>query len=355
MRRIGIAVGELNGVFRAGHEGVVDGVAHDHAAHRRRTIGDALGEGEHVRQHAVTLGGEGKAEPAIAGDDFVEDQQNAVLLGDLAQPLEVALRRRQHAGRSRHRFHDHGGDGGGAMQIDQPLQLVGEMRAIFRLALAEGLLVAVVGVRKVIDAGQKRAEHLAVVDDAAHRGAAEADAMIAALAADQPGAGALAVDLVIGQRDLQRGVGGLRSGIAEEYVVEAGGREVGDAACKLERLGNAELERRRVVQRLGLFGDRRGNLGAAVAGIAAPHAGGGIDDLAAVDGDVMHILGAGEQPRRFLEGPVGGERHPVRGKVVGDVDGGGEWALVQHGGLFEFWGVAGFAQAISFAAVRERR
>jgi hypothetical protein len=41
------------------------------------------------------------------------------------------------------------------------------------------------GVRHVVDAGQQRAEHLAVGDDAAHRDAAEIDAVIAALAADQ--------------------------------------------------------------------------------------------------------------------------------------------------------------------------
>ena len=70
--------------------------------------------------------------------------------------------------------------------------------------------------------------------------------------------------------------------------------------------------------------------------------GGGVDDLAAVDGEVMHVLGAGEQPRRLLEGPVGGKRHPVRGKVVGHVDGGGAGALVQHGGLLSFEGVAAF-------------
>jgi hypothetical protein len=82
-----------------------------------------------------------------------------------------------------------------------------------------------------------------------------------------------------------------------------------------------------------------------VAGIAAPHAGGGIDDLAAVDGKIMHVLGASQKPRRLLEGPVGSERHPVRGKVVGDADGGGAGALVQHGGLFKVQGVMALARS----------
>src|SRR5712671_6200317 len=116
------------------------------------------------------------------------------------------------------------------------------MRAVFRLALGEGLLVAVIGRGQVIDAGQKRAEHLAVVDDAADRSSAEADAVIAALAADQARARALAANLVIGQRDLERGVGGFRAGIAEENVIEPSRREVGDPAGKFKGLGNAELE-----------------------------------------------------------------------------------------------------------------
>src|ERR1035437_2559077 len=155
------------------------------------------------------------------------------------------------------------------------------MRAVFRLALAEGLLLAVVGVGKMIDPGQQRSEHLAVVADAAHRSAAEADAVIAALAADQAGAGALALDLMIGQRHLERGIGGLRSGIAEEHVIQPGRGEVRDAGREFERLRNAELERRRVIQRLGLRGNSGGYLGAAVAGIGAPHARRGIDNLAA--------------------------------------------------------------------------
>ena len=125
----------------------------------------------------------------------------------------------------------------------------------------------------MVDTRQQRAEHLAIADDAADRSAAEPDAVIAALAADQAAPGALALGLMIGQRDLERGVGGLRPGIAEEHVIEAGGREIGDAACEFERLRNPELERRRVIERLGLLGDRCRNLRAAMAGIGAPHPG----------------------------------------------------------------------------------
>ena len=42
----------------------------------------------------------------------------------------------------------------------------------------------------MVDAGQQRAEDLAVADDAADGSAAEADAVIAALAADQARCGA---------------------------------------------------------------------------------------------------------------------------------------------------------------------
>jgi transcriptional antiterminator Rof (Rho-off) len=75
------------------------------------------------------------------------------------------------------------------VQRHDALELVCEVRAPLRLTLAEGLVLAVVGRWQMIDTGEQRAEELAVVDDAADRDAAEADAMIAALASDQAGAG----------------------------------------------------------------------------------------------------------------------------------------------------------------------
>src|SRR5437762_5054970 len=99
------------------------------------------------------------------------------------------------------------------------------MPAPFGLALGEGLLLAIIGVRQMIDAGEQRAEMLAVIDDAADRDAAEADAVIAALAPDEPRARAAALHVVKRQRDLERGVDRLRAGTAEEHPVEAAGRQ----------------------------------------------------------------------------------------------------------------------------------
>src|SRR5262249_59987653 len=115
----------------------------------------------------------------------------------------------------------------------------------------------------------------AIVDDAADRRAAEADAVIAALAADEPRARAFAADVVIGERDLERGVDRLRARIREEHMVEAFGRECGDAARELERLGMGELKRRRIVELGRLRADRLDDRVAGIARIGAPQTRGG--------------------------------------------------------------------------------
>src|SRR3982750_865064 len=110
------------------------------------------------------------------------------------------------------------------------------MGAPARPPLAEGLLLAIISVRQMIDPGQQRTEEFAVGDDAADRNAAETDAVIAALAPDQAGARAFAADVVIGERNLERGVDCLRAGIAKEHVIEVAGRQRGHPARELERL-----------------------------------------------------------------------------------------------------------------------
>ena len=58
--------------------------------------------------------------------------------GDLAQALEVAFGRDEHAGRSGDRLDDHRGDGLGAVQVHEPLQVVSQLVARLALAAGEG-------------------------------------------------------------------------------------------------------------------------------------------------------------------------------------------------------------------------
>ena len=183
---------------------------------------------------------------------------------------------------------------------------------MLRLILREGVAGEIMGVTDVVDAGQMGRKRAAVRHHAADRHAAEADAVIAALAADQARPRALSDGALIGQRDLQRGIDRFRAGIGEEDAVEPLRRDLGEPLGEIERQRMAHVERGREVEVRQLPLDGGGDLAAAVAGIDAPEAGRTVDHLAAVDGGVVHALGGSEQPRRLLELPVGRERHPER-------------------------------------------
>ena len=89
----------------------------------------------------------------------------------------------QHAGRSGHRLDDDGRDVRGIVQRDQPLQLVGEMRALLRLPARVGVLREVVRVLHMVDRRQHCAVNtLRLATMPPTRDAAEADTVIAALA-----------------------------------------------------------------------------------------------------------------------------------------------------------------------------
>ncbi len=169
----------------------------------------------------------------------------------------------------------------------------------------------------MVDAGQERTEELAIGDDAADRNAAEAGAVITALAADEPGARRFAAQIVVGKRDLERGVDGFRTGIAEEHPIEIARRQRRNAARQLKRLRMGELEGRRIIELLGLTLDRCDDRIAAMPGIGAPQPGGAIEHGAALRREVMHVLGARDQPRRAFERAVRRKRQPVGFEIVG--------------------------------------
>ena len=196
------------------------------------------------------------------------------------------------------------------MQRDDPLEVVGELGAVLGQAARERVLLQVVGVAQVIDAAHHGAEALAVAGDAADRDAAEVDAVVAALAADQPRALAFAAGAVVGDRHLQRGVDGLRARVGEEHLVEAGGSELDELLGELEGLRVRHVERRREVHLGRLRGDRRDDLRPGMACIHAPEAGHRIEHLAALRCPVVHVLRLRQKARRALELAARRERHP---------------------------------------------
>ena len=119
-------------------------------------VGDALGHRHQVGRDVEARRRERRAEAAEAGDDLVEDQQDAVLVADRAQPLEVALGRDQHAGRAGHRLDDHRGDGRRIVQRDDALEIVGQLGAVLRYAARERVARKIVRVAQVVDADQHR-------------------------------------------------------------------------------------------------------------------------------------------------------------------------------------------------------
>ncbi len=311
MAGIGIAVEELDGALRALHEGSVDLLVDEYGAHRDAAVGQPLGAGQQVRDDAPALRGEGFADAAETGDHFVEDQQDAMLAGYLAQPLKVALGRQHHAGRAGHRLDDHRGDILGAVQGHQAFQLLGLFHAMLGQADGEGVAGDVQGVRQVVDPRQQvGGEGLAVVDHTAYRQAAEADPVVAQFAADQAGAGALADGALVGKGDLQRGVRRFRAGVGEEHFVQARRGDFRQPRGEFERQRVTHLERRGVVEGGDLPGHRFADLAPAVAGIAAPEAGGAVEDAAPALGDIVDAFGAFQQARPRLELAVGGEGHP---------------------------------------------
>ncbi len=277
----------------------------------------AFGDRHQIRLHLEVLGGEARAQAAEAGDDLVENQQDAVLVADRAQLLEIALGRHQDAGRAGHRLDDHGGDGRGIVQRHDLLELIGQMRAPGGLAAGIGVLREIMRVRQVVDKRQAHAELLAVGRNATHRDAAEAHTMIAARAADQAHTLPLPARLVIGQRDLERGVDRFRAGIGEEDMVEIAREHRRQPGGEFEGQRMAHLEGRREIhpRRLGVDGlhDRR----AAMAGIDAPQARCAVEHLTAVHRRVVHVLGGDEHARIALELPVRRERHPQSFEIVG--------------------------------------
>ncbi len=255
---------------------------HQHRPHGDSAVGQPLGASDHVGDDIELLCGEGGAEATETGDHLVKNQQDAVLGTDLAQPLEVAFGRHQHAGTASDGLDDHRRDIAGIVQKDDLLQLVGQRHILLGQPFGEGVLGDVEGMGQMIHPGQQGAEPLAVTGNAPHRDAAKADPVIATLAANQPGAGALTASPLPGQRDFERGIDRLGTGVGIEDVAKALGSDLHQLVGQLERQGVAHLECGSEIEVGNLLGDRLGNLAPTMARVATPESGCAIQYLAAI-------------------------------------------------------------------------
>ena len=109
---------KLNGVIGRArvHHGVVNKISADHTAQRNDAIGHAFGKVEHVGHHTVIVGAEVGAHAAKACDHLVKNKQNAVLVTNFTQALQVTLGRQIPTRRTRNRLDDDGGHIAGIVQ-----------------------------------------------------------------------------------------------------------------------------------------------------------------------------------------------------------------------------------------------
>ena len=116
---------------------------------------------------------------------------------------------------------------------------------------------------------------------------------------------------MVGQRNLHRGVDGLRTRVHEKDPIQVAGSQLGHPRGKLELLGMTAQEWRAEIELAQLPAHRVGDLLAAVSGRNAEEAGGRIDDLLAAIVPEVHAFRAHDHLGIVLEFAVRGERHPV--------------------------------------------
>ena len=287
-------------------------VAGDHAAERGVARGHALGERDDVGLVTVTLRAEVVAEPAERADHLVGHQQHAVLVADLADPLEVPGRRREAAAGVLHRLEVHGGDRLGAFPLDGPVDLVGRPPA-------EGLQVVgdeigrpvEVGVRHPDAARGHRLERGLDRGQAGDRQCAHGRAVVGDLAADHlvPAWLADGLEVLLGQ--LPGRLHRLRAAGGEEHPVQVAGGQVGQPGRQLDGPRVGVGPQREVSQLRRLRRARLGELGPAVPDLADEQPGQPVQVALAVL--VVHVrAGAADDDRHLgvLVGRHAGEVQP---------------------------------------------
>ena len=257
----------------------------------RQAAGDALGYGDHVRGDAGVFDGPPLTGASHAGLDFVDDQQDAVLVADAAQFLEESRGRGKVSAFALDGFDDDGGALlGRNFGAEDPVFDVARGIAGILLGLGSGGTAIEIGIGDVHDSGNQRRETAALLN----LGAGERErAHGASVKGSVEGDDVLALGVVAGE--LECGLDGFGAGVAVVDAMRAGhGRDLREAGGEFGELGVIEIGAGHVKQLACLLLNGGDDLGMTVAGRGHGDSGGEIEKLVAIhvlDHDAASALG----------------------------------------------------------------
>ncbi len=258
-------------------ERLEDRVGGDHGTHRRVGRGDALGRRDDVGLIAVALGAEPLAEPSPRADDLIGDEEDVVVVGDLAHALEVSLGRYEAPTGVLHWLQDDRRDRARVLELDATRDRLGQVCRVVALGQPIG-----VGVGHVAAAGGQRLEGRAQIGDAGRGQTAHGRPVVGGLARDDLVLGPVAAELVVLAGQLQRGLDGFTAAAGEEDAVEVAGRELCDLGGQLNRARMRVAPVGEEAELLRLIGTSLRHIGAAVTDVRAEERAEAVEVLLAV-------------------------------------------------------------------------
>ena len=232
----GVGVHVAPGLFGSAGEGVADAAVGDAAAEGEVSAGDAFGEGDDVGLGVDDLGAEPFAETSEAGDDLVEDEDDAVAVADLSDHGPVVFGRHDTTQRLRNRLPDDGRYRVGPFADDGLLD--GERGELPALLRRRGVEFAAVEVRR---GNVHRARGLGLVVGAREAGVLAEPHRAIRRAVIRPAAGDHLVSAffahphVVGLGQLQRRFVGLGTALTEERPRQVARRQICDLGRQLDR------------------------------------------------------------------------------------------------------------------------
>ena len=293
----GVGVHVAPGLFGSAGEGVADAAVGDAAAEGEVSAGDAFGEGDDVGLGVDDFGAEPLAETSEAGDDLVEDEDDAVAVADLSDHWPVVFGRHDTTQRLRDRLTDDG------RYRVRPLAnnrlLDGERGELTALLGRRGVEFAAVEMRR---GNVYRARGLGLVVGAREAGVLAEPHRAIRRAVIRPAAGDHLVSAffahphVVGLGEFESRFVGLRTALTEEGPRQVARRQI----CDLSR----QLNRRRChagvdvgAQIRDLLVNRLGYLFTTMSGVAEIHPRDSVDVAVAVDVPDVDTLAAFDDQR----------------------------------------------------------